>query len=491
MASSSPQNAERQVGLLAVIGVSARVGAQSMALILLVAAGRFLTVEIFGIFVLASILMTFAQTQLYTGIYHYVLREPGFEQTKQSAFSLQIIFSIALSLLIALGALISHIAGWGDLLSMLILSTAFVPILGMIGSWHEAIVLRNGNVSHYYASLFTSEFIGFCLGMYMLVTDQGVWALIANRYAAAFIFPLVLRLKSSALPRPGWQSQEVRSIISYSLGMYGNAMLAYLSAYGAAIVIGGFLSPAAVGLFRMASRTAGAAFDIFAQTFRTFAWQALGRLAREERSDAATWIRLLAVFLSITIFTLGSLSILANDTTSVLLGEKWMGMVPPLQIICWVTMIGAASQLAAAHLGAAGRTGFLFKTRILEAVVLLIGLAITVPFGMTAITYSLFVPVTLFVIIAYREMIRITKTSLFEVVKGVLPGIAGSLSALIVVFASTKLLGDQTAWVRICFTAFAGLSAFLLIAFIPLARWTQTTLKIVSTAILPRQADSN
>jgi len=486
LSTSPTASAERQVGFLAVVGVSARAGSQAMTLVLLILAGRFLTVEVFGIFVLASIVMSFALAHLYTGIYHYVLREPAYDETKPTACTLAILFSLAFSLLIVAVAGLSYWANWGNLLSDLILATALIPILGMFGSWHEAQVLRKGDVVYYYVCVFVSELIGFCLAVYLLLNNFGVWSLIANRYLTAFIYPLLLRFRSEPLPRLGWNSDAVRSIFSYSLGMYGNASLSFFSSYGAAIIMGGLMSASVVGIYRMATRTAIAAFDVFAQTFRTFVWQALGRLAREERSSAELWIRLLAVFASITLFLLGSLSILARDITELLLGEKWLEMVQPMQIICFVYPITAAAQLAAAQLGAAGRTSFLFKARLIEVIVLLAAVLIAAPFGLIAICISLFPPVILFNLITYRQLIKNTGTNLQEVVKGVLPGIIGAFAALGVVYATAQALEAQVAWLRISITASTGLVTFLVIAAIPLRRWTRKTLEVASVAILPR-----
>ena len=107
----------------------ARVGSQSMTLILLLLAGRFLTVEQFGVFVLASILMNFATLQMYSGIYQYVMREPTFHETKGTALSLQILIAIGFVILTLLVSGLTLLAGWGELLAVLIASTAPITIL--------------------------------------------------------------------------------------------------------------------------------------------------------------------------------------------------------------------------------------------------------------------------------------------------------------------------------------------------------------------------
>lgn len=489
MANKAPPNARRQVGVLAVIGMAARMTSQAMTLILLLLAGHFLTVELFGVFVLASILMNFSVMQMYSGIYHYVLKEPGFESRRETAFGLQILFSLGFALLILATSGLVHVFGWGDLLAVLIAATALMPVLAMLASWQEAVLLRRGEVKIYYAAAFGSEVSGFLLGVFLLLQGAGVWALIVNRYCAFILMGAALSLRVRTLPRPRLLPSDARPIIQYSLGLYGNAGLAFFSSYGAALIMGGFLSATAVGLYRMGARTATAAFDIFAQTFRILTWQAVGRMAREDRLPATLWTRLLAIDLSIMIFILGSLSLLAEDLTMLLLGPQWAGMVPVLQIICWVKVIASVDLVATAQLAAAGRTRFLFRARLLEGTILLAVLLVTVPFGMVAVTFGLFPPTIVYAVLLLRQLLDLTATKLRSAVAEIAPGILLATGSLAVVFLTASALDDQPAIITICTTAVVGLASYVLLAFVFLRDWTLATLHSVSTAILPSYED--
>lgn len=465
----------------------ARVGSQSMTLILLLLAGRFLTVELFGVFVLASILMNFATLQMYSGIYQYVMREPTFHETKGTALSLQILIAIGFVILTLLVSGLTLLAGWGELLAVLIASTAPITILSMIASWQEANILRDGEVKYYYAALLLSEFIGFAVGVLMLVNDFGVWSLIASRYVAGVLMMGLFSHRAGKLPRPSWNSADVRDIIRYSSGLYGNASLGFFSAYGAALILGGFMNATAVGLFRMGARTANAAFDIFAQTFRILTWQAVGRMAREERLSAELWPRLLAVNLMIMILVLGTLSILAEDLTLILLGEEWLGMVPILQILCWVRIFSSADQIAAAQLAAAGQTKFLFQVRLIEAAILLTLLLASVQFGMIAVAYALF-PSTLFLnLVLLRKLMQMTETNISQIWPTLIPAILGALASLLVVYSISITLAEANSFIQIITSGGLGLATLLGIAFVPMRSWTMETLESISTAILPAQ----
>ncbi|MEM5516224.1 oligosaccharide flippase family protein [Henriciella sp. AS95] len=489
MSDESQDNSRRQVGVLAIVGVVVRAVSQSMSLILLLLAGHFLTVELFGVFVLASILMNFAVMQMYSGIYNYVLKEPNFDATRHTAFGLQILFSVFFAVTILLVAGVVNLAGWGELLAALIAATALMPVLAMLASWQEAVLLRKGSVKYYYASLLTSEVCGFALGVFLLLTGGGVWALIANRYCAACVMTAMLTLRVRSIPVPALNREHARSIIDFSVGLYGATAMSFVSAYGAAIVLGGFLSATAVGLFRMGARTATAAFDLFAQTFRVLTWQAVGRMSREERLPPELWTRLVAVTVSIMILVLGALSILAQPVTLLLLGEQWMPMVPVLQIMCWIKIMHTVDLVCTAQLAAVGQAKFLFRARVVEITVMMAALLATVQFGTVAVTFSLLPSTVLYIGLLLRKLAKMTGLSYVNVAKSVLPGVILSLLALVAVYAVSRIMVGQPVPLLIIATAVAGCAAYMGLAFVALREWTISSLHSVSVAILPARSN--
>ncbi|WP_300394522.1 oligosaccharide flippase family protein [Henriciella sp.] len=485
MTPKEPHKAKKEAGVLAATGMGVRIVSQTMSLALLLIAGRFLTAELFGILVLASIVMNFAMMQMYTGIYHYVLKEPEFEESKETAFTMQAGIAVFFALAILACSALVWLFGGSQLLALLMAATAPVPLGGLFTSWQEATLLRRGEVKYYYGVLMLSEMAGFVAGIAMLLKGGGVWSLIFNRYVSSLSLGFFLAFRAQNLPRFGFRRDQASHIFHYSAGLYGNLAMSFFSQYGAAIILGAFLSTRAVGLFRMGARTATAAYDIFAQTFRVLTWQAVGRMAREERLTATLWTRLLATNLSIMTFVLGSLSILAEPLTRLILGDEWLGMVPILQIICWIRILASIDLVATAQLAAAGESKFLFRTRLVEGALLLVSLLICVQYGMVAVAFGMFLPTAVYVLLMLRKLVSLTKTSVRQVAMATAPGLLLSVVSLVVVFAVSSALTIDSDFGVIALTAVAGLSCYMILAFGPLRVWTMQTLHTVSVAILP------
>ena len=192
----------RKAGSIAAVGLVVRTASQMMSLVLLLMAGRFLTIELFGVFALAVILLNLSQVLLYSGVYNFILKEPGIEEYLGTALTLQILLAVVFAgAICGLGVLVLTFSGT-PLLGQLILATAPLPMIGLVAGWQEAMALREHRVRFYYACLFAAEFAGFLTGVALLIGGFGVWALIVSRYVAGIALAVGLTLVSGKCPVP-------------------------------------------------------------------------------------------------------------------------------------------------------------------------------------------------------------------------------------------------------------------------------------------------
>jgi len=483
---SKANTATRQAGAIVFIAMAVRVVTQGLALILLLVAGQILSVEMFGLYVLATILMQFSLSLMFTGIYNFVLKEPEFDQYAGTAFSLHGLFAVVFAILIALGGAIAFALMPDSQLWQFILATALVPLMIMFSSWQEAMLLRRQEVKYYYFAMFVAQVAGFTSGVIMLKMGYGVWSLILSRYVSSTTIMLILSLKAGMIPLPKWNTQHARKILTYSGGLYGNSILTFFTAYGSDIIIGGFLNATAVGLFRMGARTSTAAYDIFSQTTRILSWQVLGRLAREERITEPLWVKLYAANLLLVGAALGSMAVLGEDLTRVVLDERWLGMVPILQIVCMVRIVACFELVATAQLAAAGKTGFLFQARMIEAAVLAVALLVSVQFGMKAVAFGLLPSAICLMGILLFRVRRLTGTSLRKAFWQILPSVLIALSAIIPTAIAAYMLADVSPLHRLLLASLVGIFSMLIAALIIFRSWTMGLIHELSVAVLPR-----
>ena len=116
-----------KAGSTVLLATSARIISQLTSLTILIVAGRFLNPELFGVFVLATILMNISAAVQYSGIYNYILREGGLRDHIRTAFTLHVLVGASFILGIVTLSASVYLSGGSALLALLILSTAPIP----------------------------------------------------------------------------------------------------------------------------------------------------------------------------------------------------------------------------------------------------------------------------------------------------------------------------------------------------------------------------
>lgn len=473
----------QRAGGLAALGTGVRIASQVMSLALLLVAGRVLSVEAFGLFALAVILINLAQHLLYSGVYAFILRQPDLEPYRGTALTLQWIIALAFALLIlSVVGLIWLIAPQSPL-ATLVLATAPLPLIGVAGCWQEAHVLRAGRVAPYYASLLVSEVIGFVLGLYLLQAGFGVWSLIFSRYATGVMFALGLSLFAPKWPKPEFRRGPLSEMLGFSLGLYGSSGLTFFTAYAADVIIGAVLNTRAVGLYRMGARTATAAYDIFAQTTRVLSWQVVGRNSREGRVRDPVWLSMYALVLCVILTALGTMAVLAQPLTAVILGPDWADMVSVLQIIAGVRVVGALDLVATAHFTAAGESRFLLRLRLVEAGLLLLCVGALVWSGPVGVAMALWPPALVMWGVFLRRLIAETGVSAGQVARELAPPIAIAMSAILAALAVARFAPQTSDIVLLAEASLAAMVAFAVAALVVFRGWTLTTLRRLARAL--------
>ena len=478
-----------KAGSTVLLATSARVISQLTSLTILIVAGRFLSPELFGVFVLATILMNISAAVQYSGIYNYILREGGLRDHIRTAFTLHALVGASFILGIVILSALVYLSGGSTLLALLMLSTAPISFGFIFTSWFEALLLRNGEVKFYYWLLLGTDLLGFLTTISLLFLGFQIWALIIARYAAVSMIVLVLLLKVRRIPLPGFHKKQARKISAYSIPLYGEKLLSIITGYGAEIAMGAVLNSRAVGLFRMGMRTSTAAFDVFSQTARVLIWQIVGQLARQDRIHEPVWIKIFALLFAVVGTALGLLIVVAQPFVLIVLGEDWIQITPIIQIVCCVKIFTVFSLVANAQLAAAGATKLVLKVRFFEALTLAASLSFLVFYGPLGAAISLFPPVLVGSAMLYQRLSKITETHIGKLFAEILPSVTISALSVLSGAVAYRLCLGQPLLLQVLLPSLRGGLTFLGVSFVIFRAWFNDTIRTLSEALHVTDSD--
>jgi len=383
-------SADARRGLVWVgVGLLARSLSHASTLVLMLVAARLLSPDDFGAFVLSTALVAFGMLFIYSGAYEYLLRADDTALHADAAFSLLLSAALVLALLQLAGA--SLAAQWfhSPALADILWAFAVIPLAGCLSAWREALFLRDsGRVMRYNLIVIARDLTSLCIGLAGLWAGWGLAALVAWRLATALLGWLAWRLAVSREPALDFDAAHWRQVTAYGGGITGSRLAKFAEANGVDILLGLMLQPAAVGVYRMASRIVTALVDLLAQPLARMTWVRVSeaaRLGRQPQSECALWHGLLLV---LAWPVLAFVAVEAPLLTRLLLGPQWVSAGSAVTGLALAAMVRTSTFSLEPLFATAGHSMVLMRLRFVTAGLSLSLVAAGALGGVTAVAYG-------------------------------------------------------------------------------------------------------
>tara|TARA_R110002096_G_scaffold189191_13_gene369462 strand:+ start:5553 stop:6902 length:1350 start_codon:yes stop_codon:yes gene_type:complete len=413
-------------------------------------ASRFLDLSEFGVYALAWAVAVIFNTFLFTGYYHALLRSQDFEADRDTTF--WVIATLGACGAIVLGGIGLAIGGGPGAIGTTFLLLAGFPLLRAPTSWNEAILLRRRRVRTVSTYVVVGEILATTVVYLGLKAGLGIPALVLGRYVAAgsdlVLTTLLVRCRPvfhfdrAAILR-GWNTARPLWIAS-GVGMFSN--------YGADLILGAFLNPAAVGAYRGGARMSQTVADLVMQPIEMLSWSRFSRLEKEGKSAELreAWLQTIALGAASVWPILLSFALFAEDIVSLIFADIWGPVAPILVIMSGARAIYFLSILLEPTMVCRDRGRAQLLTRGFGAIVLLVSLlafgrnngeAAAYAYGLTALTVA---------VISMWLMMAELGISLLRVLRAFVPAVTITLLCLAVTLATVDvraMMGQLPAFV--------------------------------------------
>ncbi|MDA8870106.1 oligosaccharide flippase family protein [Rhizobiaceae bacterium] len=357
----------------------ARVGVQLMAVGTVIAVARYLDLQQFGAFALVSAVTVILTSLLYTGIYEFILRTGDLDADRDTAFWL-------LAGMGAFGAAAMAVTAFafaGSAFAPLLIWLSLVPLLAGPTAWSEALLVRSGRIRLVAFTTLAVEMVGFCVLLVTLQAGEGVMALVWSRLTATiggFATKLAL---ARTLPALRAASLSGRRAMAAAAPLYLSASANLFANYGVDLLLGVFLSPAAVGAYRAGSRAASTGNDLILRPMHAITWSAFSRLERENDTVGMreAWLAQTRFIIAVAWPAMAVLALASEPLVTLVLSKSWSAAAPIVTILAVSHAVGAAKALAAPVFVCRGRADILVKLDIASALLLMLSLLAVVHLG--------------------------------------------------------------------------------------------------------------
>lgn len=356
------------------VGFASRAVVQLLLFGVTIVATRTLSIADFGAYAIGSLFLILARQLFYVGPYEYLLKSQDDGHLFSACFGANLVQAAVLALLLGavwLAAPLLFPAGKVSLILGLLVP-AILPVAAV--AWYEAVLLRAMRVKRYYASLLVGDTLGAALAVFLLLHGWGVVALVAQTYARLFSVLVLLALATGQRPSLAAGPRAIREVLHWSRARHAAVLLNFTSAYGADLVLGVALSPAATGLYRASNRIVSALSDLFAQPLQKIAQTNLSASCVRRQDSGTAWLTMLSGVGAVAWSGLLTLACLAPDLVPFALGAKWAPAVPVVVVFCAVKAFALLDAVTTSFLVCHDRQRAMLKVQAASAVSV-IGLA--------------------------------------------------------------------------------------------------------------------
>ncbi|NRD23240.1 lipopolysaccharide biosynthesis protein [Winogradskyella litoriviva] len=343
--------------------------------------------------------------------------------------------TIGLGLTLAL-ALLSPLVVWfyeRPELKWMTVVLGFNILIASLGAQHSALLNRNMQFKQLSVARIVSAIISFIVSLIGALYGLEHWALVLGAVSASFFNTLLVWLFSGWKPGLPSRNTGSREMIRYGLNLTGFEFVNYFSRNLDNVLIGKVLGSDILGYYSRAYRLIMFPISTIRTPLAAVALPGLSSLQNEQERFKSYYTQLLSI-LSLVTMPIATLTFAAaNPIVNVVLGDKWLPVVPIMKYLAIAAFLQPVSGLFGVVLLALGHAKRHLYCGFISAIAISITFLVSVNYGVEvlaisyAITgYILFVPIFLYASNG-------TGITLLDFMTGVWRSAVGSISAAVMI----------------------------------------------------------
>ncbi len=226
---------------------------------------------------------------------------------------------------------------------------------------------------------------GTAVAILMAYSGAGVWSLVAQPLCGSTV-TLVLTI-FYARWKPLWifSWASIRELARFSADVLGSSLANYAATNGDKLLVGKFIGSSALGLYSLAYQLMLYPMTHVASVIVKVLFPTLSAMQEDLPRFRKAFLKSTAAVAVFTFPVMTGLLIVSEDFVNVVFGEKWLEMVPVLQILCLVGMVKSVATTAGTIYLSMARTRALLNFSLVMMVLSLAAYVIGLPWGIIGV----------------------------------------------------------------------------------------------------------
>lgn len=206
----------------------------------------------------------------------------------------------------------------------------------------------------------------------VVIIYRSVWALVAGKLAGEFVRLVVSYIIHPYRPKIEFDTHKAKEMWGFGKWIFGSTILAFLVNEGDDIFVGTLLGTEMLGFYQTAYRISNLPSTETIKVIGSVTFPAYSKIQDDLQRLGQAFIKVMHFTAFISFPMAGMIFLFANDFTRIVPGDKWLPMVPVMQILAIRGMIRSMGASVSHVFSAVGHPELGTRLMVLKTVILFV-----------------------------------------------------------------------------------------------------------------------
>lgn len=366
-----------------------RVGVQGIQFIVMIVLARILLPDDFGLIVLVTVFISIAGILTQGGFNLALIQKKEVDEIDfSSVFYLNIFIASILYILLFFTA--PYIASFFEQpqFKIILRILAITLLFNSFSAIQNTIISREFQFRKLFVSTLTASIISGIVGIAMAYTNYGIWALVGFQLINQILVTIILWFTIKWRPKLLLSFNRIKSLFSFGWKLLVSSLIDAIDHNIRSLLIGKLFNPAILGFYNRGEQFPSLIVNNINGSIQAVMFPTLSS-HQDDRNRVKEMVRRSIVTSSFIIFPMMvGLAVIAEPLVKLLLTEKWLPVVPFIQIFCAGYALWPIHTANLQAINALGRSDVFLKLEIIKKLLGVFVLLVSIPFGVYALAIS-------------------------------------------------------------------------------------------------------
>jgi len=395
------------------------VGINILTIIRSIVLARVLAPEVFGLMSICLVVIRGFEVVTQSGFGAALIhRQHGFEEAKDTAFSLMVARGWLLAIIVF--AVAPLVADFYEE-PVLDLVIQIVAISFIFNGFKNINTVAHEKDLDFRKLVYLEQLVSLLNTILVIVVAyyyRNVWALVVGHVATSFIAMFLSYIFIPGRPRLRFNRKIAWELFHYGKFITGVGIVLFIATEIDNVVVGKMLGMEALGFYYIAFMLANLPATHISKIASRVLFPAYSKLQGDLAALNEAYLRVLGLIGSIAIPAAMGLLILAHEIITLVYGVKWQAAVEPLQILCVLGGLRAITSLNGYLMNGIGKPNISFYIITFRVVLIAILIyPLTLYYGLLGAAVSVTIPMIIQLVISMLSLKRLIGLKLTKVLK--------------------------------------------------------------------------